>query len=79
MSLQLREPMNKCRLGKDTLRSRRREKTKKSEAYNITFLHVKNGITRKMARVAHEVNNPLSGILTYANYYGVGSLGPDRA
>ena len=65
-----------------TLEDRVEQKTRELKRAHDHVLHVEKmaSIGKMAAVVAHEVNNPLSGILTYAKLLRkVGGIGPGRA
>lgn len=68
MSLQLRAANEEITAWARTLEERVDEKTAELKRAHETMLHVEKmaSIGKMAAVVAHEVNNPLSGILTYA-------------
>jgi two-component system, NtrC family, sensor kinase len=68
MSLQLRAAHEEITAWARTLEERVDEKTAELKRAHETMLHVEKmaSIGKMAAVVAHEVNNPLSGILTYA-------------
>jgi two-component system NtrC family sensor kinase len=68
MSLQLRAANEEIMTWAKTLEDRVEEKTKELKRAHEHVLHVEKmaSIGKMAAVVAHEVNNPLSGILTYA-------------
>jgi len=68
MSLQLREANEEIVTWAKTLEDRVEQKTKELRSAHDHVLHVEKmaSLGKMAAVVAHEVNNPLSGILTYA-------------
>jgi two-component system, NtrC family, sensor kinase len=68
MSLQLRAANEQIMTWAKTLEDRVEEKTRELKSAHDHVLHVEKmaSIGKMAAVVAHEVNNPLSGILTYA-------------
>jgi two-component system NtrC family sensor kinase len=68
MSLQLRTANEQVVTWAKTLEDRVEEKTKELRSAHEHMLHVEKMVSlgKMAAVVAHEVNNPLSGILTYA-------------
>src|SRR5208282_4894321 len=68
MSLQLRAANEEIVTWAKTLEDRVDEKTKELRSAHEHVLHVEKmaSLGKMAAVVAHEVNNPLSGILTYA-------------
>ena len=68
MSLQLRSANEEIVAWARTLEDRVAQKTEELKRAHETVLHVEKmaSIGKMAAVVAHEINNPLSGILTYA-------------
>jgi len=68
MSLQLREANDEILAWTKTLEERVDQKTRELKNANEHALHIEKmaSIGKMAAVVAHEINNPLSGILTYA-------------
>lgn len=68
MARNLQTAQNELRSWSRTLESRVREKTEEIEEVHRQMVHVEKSASlgKMAATVAHELNNPLSGILTYA-------------
>jgi len=84
MSLQLRTANEEIVDWAKTLEDRVEQKTKELNRAHDHVLHVEKmaSIGKMAAVVAHEVNNPLSGILTYAKllrkWVGTGTIGHEK-
>jgi two-component system NtrC family sensor kinase len=84
MSLQLRAANQEIVTWAKTLEERVDQKTKELQRAHDHVLHVEKmaSIGKMAAVVAHEVNNPLSGILTYAKllrkWVGAGTIGQEK-
>jgi two-component system, NtrC family, sensor kinase len=84
MSLQLHAANDEIVTWAKTLEDRVEQKTKELQRAHAQMLHVEKmaSIGKMAAVVAHEVNNPLSGILTYAKllskWVGTGQTGHEK-
>jgi two-component system NtrC family sensor kinase len=84
MSLQLHAANEEIVTWAKTLEDRVEQKTKELQRAHAQMLHVEKmaSIGKMAAVVAHEVNNPLSGILTYAKliskWVGTGQTGHEK-
>jgi two-component system NtrC family sensor kinase len=84
MSLQLRAANEEIVAWAKTLEDRVEQKSRELKRAHDHVLHVEKmaSIGKMAAVVAHEINNPLSGILTYAKllkkWYDRGETGPEK-